>query len=367
MLDQLESLDDTTPPAPDAAMLARVLGRAARRRNRNRFTAAGTAVVALALVLGAVAVLRDHGQKLDVITPATSPTTNTSTPTTLAPESTNGTLPNGLQVRMTVAAPAVTIGENIEMAIVVHNDTTERKTIGVGAFQCILNVTAVLRDAAGHVVSDATRGGVGCYDVGRVISPGSSLTLPMELSTEPVVSPGRYELSLERYPLVAQPRWRLRPVAVTVVAPDLTGHIELPTSTYTAGTMVRGTLVVDNGSRAPVHFAFECRSPEPWNIVLAQHGVPFEPFIGGTGCIPYDTPISTLAPGTTRLPFTVAVAYSSCTQDGRPTVAVPRCEPNGRIPILVPGRYEIMFEGSGPLSSLEIAPETISVVAAGTG
>ena len=174
MLDHLDTLDDATPPPADAAMLARVRGRAARRTRRNRLAACGAIVVSLAIAVSGVAIARDRNPKLDVTTPAsTTPTTATTstTPASTPEPVSEGTLTNGLHVRLTLETPSVVVGDNIKTRVDVRNDTTETKTIGAGPIQCVLDIGLVLRDSAGRDVADSTHGGVGCYDIGRSVLP----------------------------------------------------------------------------------------------------------------------------------------------------------------------------------------------------
>lgn len=354
MLDQLEVLDDATPPTPDATMLAQVRVRAERRRLRNRLTAVGACVVALTFAVGAVAMLRDGGEKVDVVGPAKKPAASSMV--------SKGRLPNGLHIRMTVDKSTVALGDEIKARVEVRNDTGTAKTFGVGPIQCVLDVSPVLRDAGDRVVADS--GVVGCYPVARDIAAGGSASLTTTLSTDPVVIPrgqdtGQYQLRLESMPF--RPTWRLAPVAITVVAPNLSGRIELPSTTFTAGDVAEGTLVIDNNTGASIHFGVNCGSDHPWRVWLSKDGEVFS--IPETGTLCPGTPTSAYGTGTIRLPFSVSLRYPSCGQPGNVSAGSPECVP-GTYPPLPPGTYQIVFEGRGPLGSVDVAPVSIQIVAA---
>jgi hypothetical protein len=362
MLEHLDSLDDATPPAADTAMLTRVRDRAARRRLRNRLAAGGAIVATLAIAVGGVAVARDRNPKLDVTNPAPTTASSGPTPTTSPNPVIEGTTPDGLHVRLTLETPSVVVGDNIEARVDIRNDTTETKTIGVGAIQCVLDIGPVLRDSHGRTVVDGTQG-VGCYDMGRSIAPGGSTTVDVSLSTDSVeiTSDQRgkaYQLSLERISGMT-PQWSLGSVPVDVIGPVLSGHIELPATTFTVGESITGALVIDNSTGAPVHYTVDCNGEKPWSVVLADHGVHFDIPVAGVGCARAAT-VETLPPGTTRLPFGVVLGYPSCSGGGPVTPDRPRCVAGG-IPDIAPGDYEIAFEGSAAFRALNVTPVSIQV------
>ena len=171
-----------------------------------------------------------------------------------------------------------------------------------------------------------------------------------------------YQLQLERISGMTPP-WSLAPVPVTVVAPVLSGHIELPGTTFHASESVTGALVIDNHTGAPVHYTVDCNGERPWHVVLADRGVHFDIPVAGVGCAPGPTANESLPPGTSRLPFGVVLGYPSCTGGGTPTPDSPRCVAGG-IPSLPPGDYEIVFEGTAAFGSLDVAPVAIRLQAA---
>jgi hypothetical protein len=363
ILDQLEVLDDATPPTPDAALLARVREQANRRRRRNRFTAAGVCIVSFAVVVGTLAVVHDDGRKVDVIRLSPSTTTPPSTPKPVR----EGTLPNGLHVRMTLDTPRVVLGNQIRAKVQVRNNTAKPQSIGVGSLQCSAHVGPVLRDSRGIVVADAIHG-VACYLPARAITIGQTISFTTTLSTNSLVIPRgqhsrRFELGLEPVETRGLVIWRLAPIAVDVVAPSVTGRIELPTRTFTAGDEAKGTLVIDNKSAAPIPYGVGCPHDQPWRVWLSKDGVVFSIPETVPLCRSKDAPTEAYAVGTTRLPFSVWLHYPSCGPVGNARNGSPDCV-DGAIPPLPGGRYQVVFEGRGPLGSVEVAPVPIRVVAA---
>jgi hypothetical protein len=137
MLDHLDALDDATPPAPDAVLLAQVRMRADRRRQRARLTAAVACVVVLAVSAGAVAVFRNDARR------AKAPS--------LVSE---GRFPSGLRFRMTLDTPKVVLGDPVTATVAVDNDTGKTQVIRRGrSVQCALGVRALLRSPEGNSMS----------------------------------------------------------------------------------------------------------------------------------------------------------------------------------------------------------------------
>jgi len=362
MLDQLDRLDDATPPDADDAMLRRVRGRANHLRRRFRIVTT-TAVVVPLLALGAVAAIASRNTtNVEVITPSTRPTTR-------AGLSSAGTLPDGLHIEMTVETPTVQLGRDITAKVVVSNPSFTTMTIGSGDLQCAVGVGPALRDARGDTTVAEWPPGDNCLRV-HAFGPGRTKTFTTSLSTKSVTLKqgarlGHFEMTLTTantfHQLVGP--LGLKAVPVEIVAPDLTGQLELSSSQVVDGGTITGFVVFDNAGHSDVSAG--CSTHRDYQIALAADGV----VIRDPRALQLnpDAPCLRsqllLEPGTTRLPFKVPATYFGCTtQVTDDLLGLPRCIGHLKTPALPAGNYQVVFTGAGALGAVAVAPAPVLVV-----
>jgi hypothetical protein len=123
----------------------------------------------------------------------------------------------------------------------------------------------------------------------------------------------------------------------------LSDRIALSRTSVSAGTPIKGALIVTNRGRTAVNLTRYCR---PYFAVrLTGHGLPVAAAFPAT-CS--NTPFL-IKPGVTRLPVTVFTTYSGCTSRRHATAHTPACLSGGRMPPLPAGRYQAVLVGSGDL------------------
>lgn len=153
------------------------------------------------------------------------------------------------------------------------------------------------------------------------------------------------------------------PAAVPGLVPaprGLTDRLVLRQTHVTAGTVIKGVLVVTYRGRAPINLNRRC-GPQ-YAVALTNHRLP--PHVA------FPSPCSSapfvIEPGENRLAVTVATTYLACTHDARQATSIlPACL-HGRqlMPSLPPGRYEAVLVGNElPLPAP--APVPVSLAAAG--
>jgi hypothetical protein len=155
--------------------------------------------------------------------------------------------------------------------------------------------------------------------------------------------------------------------ASTSLPPGIGGRIELPSATLVAGSTEPGSLVMENGTGAPLRLTTGGPGAcEPgWTVILTSPQLPQEAAFA-TGCLP--RPMVVRA-GETRLPFTLRSAYQACSETGHAQSAlIPVCvkDANGRdvSPPLPPGNYRAtFFSNIGRFIPVESVP--VRVVASG--
>ena len=276
MLDNLELLDDTTPPDADAAMLVWVRGRAGSppapqspRRHRRLCRLDRGRVRHGRSCSQSPADTRRHSDRDDGDTAADD------AETAAKPVSDEVALPNGFRAHGTVENPtvacSVTSSERGSSSA-----TTLRKR---WAWPARRSSVCSAGDQSSWTLRQTrcrrqlqrrprVRPRVYCQsrkvDVGRVrafhrfgrhAARERSATLD-DLFLEPNS--------------VTRTSSRLGPVPVEIVVPDLTAQIELSVgATYTVGGEAKGTLVVDNHRRARVHYTIDCNGVPPYSLLLA--------------------------------------------------------------------------------------------------
>jgi hypothetical protein len=123
-------------------------------------------------------------------------------------------------------------------------------------------------------------------------------------------------------------------------------RIELPSSTLVAGSTERGTLVIENGTRAPLRLTtggtLACKPG--WTVILTNQQLPQEAaFPSSCDALPMVVRV-----GETRLPFTLRSDYQACSESGRAQDALtPMCVKDATgldtSPPLPPGEYRATF------------------------
>jgi hypothetical protein len=359
MLDQLESLDDTSPPVPDTALLAKVRRRADRRRRRTRWAEAGACVVLVAVALGVVALLKNDTKKVDVVGPSRKPIAKDVV--------SEGHLANGLTFRMTVETTSVVLGDSISVTIGIRNDTGKTQNIGPSPdVECALGAEPTLLDSAGN--SNTVSRGLSCLQ-NRGITPGASRVFHTEVSTDGLSLPAgqqhaRYKLVLEYFPeLRSEAPSPSPPIAIDVSALALTADLAVTTPTVESGGVIHGSIVFDNTSNASIDAG--CLHSLSYRVSLAAGDVVLNPRTFASIISPSDgscrKQVRLLPPGISRFPFKVTAEYFGCSPDfARPPI--PRCVGHLQTPTLPPGRYEVIYEGRGPLGAVEVEPVVVTVI-----
>jgi hypothetical protein len=165
-------------------------------------------------------------------------------------------------------------------------------------------------------------------------------------------SPG---ISSSRAPAMTPP-----PGTVTGLLPaprGLTDRLVLQQTHVTAGTPIKGTLVVTYRGRVPINLSHGCRPS--YTVVVTNHRLPPEvAFASDCHVAPF-----IIRPGQNRLAVTVLTTYLSCSQvASQATSRRPACLPGLQImPPLPPGRYEAVLVGAGlPLPAPTPVPVSLA-------
>lgn len=139
----------------------------------------------------------------------------------------------------------------------------------------------------------------------------------------------------------------------------LTDRLVLPQTQITAGTPIKGWLVVTYRGRAPINLNRGCQ-PQ-YAVVVTNHRFPPDvAFPADCSTAPF-----VIKPGENRLAVTVITTYRICAQvASQATSSMPACLHGRQImPPLPPGRYEAVLVGDRlPLPAPEAIP--ISLAAA---
>jgi len=147
------------------------------------------------------------------------------------------------------------------------------------------------------------------------------------------------------------------PIGLVPAPRGLTDRLVLARTRVTAGTPIKGTLVVTYRGHAPINLNRGCRPR--YAVVVTNHRFPPEaafPADCGTG--PF-----IIRPGVNRLAITVVTTYGSCSQvASQATSSSPACLPGReRMPPLPPGRYQAVLVGDGSLPLPAPVPVPVSL------
>ena len=140
----------------------------------------------------------------------------------------------------------------------------------------------------------------------------------------------------------------------------LTDRLALQQTHVTAGTSIKGTLIVTYRGHAPINLNHGCTPA--FAVVVANHRFPpSAAFAADCSAAPF-----IIKPGVNRLPFTVQTRYQGCTQAAsQATRNLPACL-DGRqlMPPLPVGRYAAVLVGNGRLPLPAPAPVPVVLVSA---
>lgn len=333
-------LDDPTPLEPDADLLARVHARSRsfpRRRSAQRVAsvAIGVLVVGLAggFALSHVDSGGGHGRVRGPVPTATSTT----------PPTTTTTLPEG--------------------AVSVHELVGPWQPDTVAGYVGSLPSGPVLFSELRFDAAGGWAGSDGCNEITGTYRIGSSgaFTFAVVGSTDvgctegfpPVpgslVAATRVELVKGRLSFFAS---NGRAIA-QYVRQNVFARLDLPSTTITAGSSIRATVVVENDTGRVIH-ALRCG--DYFQAVLGNAQV-HQDGLWQQCAQNFEIPI-----GASSYPVRVSTTYLGCT-NGTASTADPVCLPNGRPPRLPPGEYQATLEQNG--SAVPNAPSiTVRVVAA---
>jgi hypothetical protein len=152
------------------------------------------------------------------------------------------------------------------------------------------------------------------------------------------------------------------PATGLIPAPrGLTDRLVLRQTRVTAGTAIKGTLVVTYRGRKPLNLNRKCR-PQYAVVVTNHRFPPAAAFPADCSAAPF-----IIRPGQNRLAVTVQTTYLTCSQvvAGQATSSLPACLHGRQImPPLPPGRYEAVLVGDGQLPLPAPAPVPVTLVPA---
>jgi hypothetical protein len=140
----------------------------------------------------------------------------------------------------------------------------------------------------------------------------------------------------------------------------LTDRLVLRQARVTAGTPIKGTLIVTYRGRAPINLTRRC-SPQ-YAVVVTNHRFPPEAaFASSCSLLPF-----MMKPGENRLPVTVLTTYLGCSEVRKQaTSSTPAClRGRQKMPPLPPGRYEAVLVGDGQLPLPAPVPVPVLLVPA---
>ena len=144
-----------------------------------------------------------------------------------------------------------------------------------------------------------------------------------------------------------------RPATGLIPAPrGLTDRLILRQAHVTAGTPIKGTLIVTYRGRAPIDLNRQCR-PKYAVVVTNRRFPPAAAFSTECSRAPF-----IIRPGVNRLAFTVITTYDACSEvASQATSSSPACRPGAHpMPPLPHGRYQAVLVGGGGLPLPAPAP-----------
>jgi hypothetical protein len=136
----------------------------------------------------------------------------------------------------------------------------------------------------------------------------------------------------------------------------LTDRLVLQQTHVTAGTPIKGVLVVTYRGRAPINLTYRCRPG--YAVAVTNHRFPPEVAFS-LDC--RDAPFI-IKPGANRLAVTVLTTYIQCSEvASQATSRSPACLNGQVMPPLPPGRYEAVVVGDGlPLPAPAPVPVSLT-------
>jgi hypothetical protein len=136
------------------------------------------------------------------------------------------------------------------------------------------------------------------------------------------------------------PATDIRPAPVVKPHSALSTSIELPGKTFVAGSDVHATLVIDNTTDKTVTLEPPGTCREKWAVSLTNATVPLT-LTFTTECGLQRT---RLLPGANRFPVIVLTTYTGCVRQGAVGTAITvRCLPDGSLPPLPSGQYQVVL------------------------
>jgi hypothetical protein len=138
-------------------------------------------------------------------------------------------------------------------------------------------------------------------------------------------------------------------------SPQLTDRLVLAHTSVTAGTALKGTLLVTNHGPA-INLTHGCR-PAYAVVLTSRRFKPRPAFSSDCSVRPF-----VIKPGLNRFAVTVLTSYQGCTMDQKQaTRSVPACLSGHRLPPLPEGRYHAVLVGSGNLRLPPPAPVAVTL------
>lgn len=152
----------------------------------------------------------------------------------------------------------------------------------------------------------------------------------------------------------------IRATGLAPAPPGLTDRLVLRQTQVTAGTPIKGALVVTYRGRAPINLNHGCRPS--YAVVVANHQFPPEAaFAADCATSPF-----IIKPGENRLAVTVMTRYPGCSESAsQATSRFPAClHGRQKLPPLPAGRYDAVLVGDGRLPLPAPAPVPVSLAPA---
>jgi hypothetical protein len=183
--------------------------------------------------------------------------------------------------------------------------------------------------------------------MGVNLAPAASRSFAVRLPTTSVAEPGRYSMTLEE--IAGHPPSLLDAVPVTITVSGLRAQLDIPQTTYAAGSLVEGAIVFDNPGPA-IDYPVDCYGEPPWDVALATSARTLEGSTALTECFGRPGTTAQLRTGEMSVPFSVLL------RDPLASDALP------------PGHYLLLFRGhAAPFKPLRVEVRGIDVTAGTAG